>query len=507
MTTTTLFSTASAARRVTSALLVVASAGALCAGAATHYVDSLNAGGAATPFTNWATAAVAIQDAVDAASDGALILVNTGVYTSGTQLTPGFALANRVLVTNALTIASVGGPAVTAIVGARDATSILGLGSNAVRGVYLTGGATLAGFTVSNGATFGKNQGEGLFERSGGGVWLADASLSNCIVVNNAADNYGGGVYGSNGAVVYASQLSSNWVGNYGGGMAWPTNGILRDSQISDNVVSNYDGGGVHAAVSGFISNCVISGNFCQKGSAGGVLVFRAAFEMVDCMLRGNRVATGRGGGMFANSWTQYRVVINNCRFEDNATGGTQYGAGAYFTYAEVNNCLFARNVGASFGGGVTTYGSPLNNCTIVSNRSDSQGGGVYMLNNSSLRNAIVYHNSAAVTNNNVYIKPSDTGITLAYCCTYPIELGEGMISNDPALVDVELDNYRLVWGSPCINVGSNAYATGAFDLDGTARIKQNIVDLGAYEAVPEPMVIGMVLLFTIYRFALNQRY
>ncbi|MCX7002378.1 MAG: right-handed parallel beta-helix repeat-containing protein [bacterium] len=477
-------------------ILMLFSCGALCAGAATHYVDAQNGAGAASPFTNWATAAVAIQDAVDVAGAGALILVNTGVYASGAQFTPGFALANRVLVTNALTLASVGGPAVTAIAGARDPGSALGLGSNAVRAVYLTSGAQLLGFTVSNGATFGKNEGEGLFERSGGGVFLADAVVSNCIVVGNAAENYGGGVFGSNGAAVYASQLSSNWCSGYGAGMAWPTNGILRDSLINGNVVSNYDGGGVHAAASGFISNCVISGNLSQKGSGGGVLVFRAGFEMVDCLLQGNRVVTGRGGGMFLNSWTQYRGVINNCRFEDNAiSAGSQYGGGAYFTVGEVNNCLFTRNTGPAYGGAIASYATQLSNCTIVSNRSANQGGGVYLMVSSGLRNAIVYGNSTPVTNANWYCKTGDANITCAFVCTLPQIMGEGTITNDPQFVDADGGNYRLVSGSPCINAGSNAYAVGVFDLDATARIKQSIVDMGAYEAVPEPMLLGMLLL------------
>jgi len=478
---------------------MLCSCGAVCAGAATHYVDSHNTGGAASPFTNWATAAVTIQAAVDVAGAGALILVNTGVYASGTQLTPGFALANRVLVTNALTLASVGGPVVTAIVGARDPGSVLGLGSNAVRAVYLTSGAQLLGFTVSNGATFGKNQGEGLFERSGGGVFLADAVVSNCIVAGNAAENYGGGIYGSDGAAVYTSQIASNWSSGYGGGVAWPTNGVLRDSLISGNVASNYDGGGVHASASGLISNCVIRGNLSQKGSGGGVLVFRAGFEMVDCLLQGNRVVTGRGGGMFLNSWTQYHGVINNCRFEDNAiSAGSQYGGGAYFTVGEVNNCLFTRNTGPAFGGGVASYATQLNNCTIVSNRSENQGGGVYLMVNTGLRNAIVYENSTPVTNANWYFKTGDANITCAFVCTLPQILGEGNITNDPQFVDATGGNYRLPLGSPCVNAGSNAYAVGAFDLDSTARIKFEIVDLGAYETAPEPMLLGMLLLFAV---------
>ena len=186
---------------------ILAVAGMLCAG--THYVDVQNGAGAASPYTTWATAATSIQDAVTVAEAGALILVNTGVYALGGALTPGFALSNRVVATQAVTIASVGGPAVTFIAGARDALSVLGLGSNAVRGVFLSGGAQMHGFTISNGATFGITtaSGHNYFERSGGGAFMQDAVLSNCIVTANAAGNYGGAVFGFTGAVVCAAHL------------------------------------------------------------------------------------------------------------------------------------------------------------------------------------------------------------------------------------------------------------------------------------------------------------
>jgi hypothetical protein len=43
--------------------------------------------------------------------------------------------------------------------------------------------------------------------------------------------------------------------------------------------------------------------------------------------------------------------------------------------------------------------------------------------------------------------------------------------------------NYRLGAGSPCLNSGSNgAPDLPATDIDGKARIQDQIVDMGAYE-------------------------
>jgi hypothetical protein len=141
------------------------------ASATVLYVD-LNSTNAMPPYTDWSTAATNIQDAVDASNNGDQILVANGTYRTGGRAVNGYALTNRVAVTKAITVQSVNGPATTSIQGYQvpGATN----GDGAMRCAYLTNGATLAGFTLTKGAT--RVSGDTLHECNGGGVWCESVS-------------------------------------------------------------------------------------------------------------------------------------------------------------------------------------------------------------------------------------------------------------------------------------------------------------------------------------------
>src|SRR6266571_318340 len=83
--------------------------------ATVRYVD-VNSANPTPPYTNWATAARVIQEAVDAAAAGDEIVVTNGIYATGGRAVSG-TMTNRVAVDKPLTLRSVNGPQFTVIQG------------------------------------------------------------------------------------------------------------------------------------------------------------------------------------------------------------------------------------------------------------------------------------------------------------------------------------------------------------------------------------------------------
>ena len=387
-----------------------------------HYVVT-NGSSPSAPYSSWASAATNIQDAVDASTVvGALVLVSNGVYQTGARAVYG--ISNRVAVTKPVTVRSVNGPNVTKIVGYRVPTFVYG--SAATRCVYLTNGAMLSGFTLTNGTT--QASGDQTKQMSGGAVYseFGSAGVSNCMFVGNTAAYRGG-------AACF---------------------GTLTDCTLTNNN-ANFGGG----AYSSSLSNCTLTANTASSGGG----AYNCA--LIKCFLRTNYANYG-GGAWYG--------TLDRCTLTNNTAAS---GGGAYSS--TLNNCAVTGNSAsayAPYGGGA--YNCSLNNCTITGNSASGSfpyAGGIYL---GVANNSILYFNTAS--NGPNYYFPAQNFVN--YSCTSPDPGGVGNITVVPLVQNYAAGDLHLQSSCPCINAGNNALAAGSTDLDGNPRIVNGTVDMGAYE-------------------------
>jgi PKD repeat protein len=266
-----------------------------------HYVSQASAN-PTFPYTSWETAATNIQEAIEAAPQaGGLVLVSNGIYATGGRVVGTNLLANRVAVTKPLTLWSVNGPQFTIIQGAKAPGG--GNGDGAIRCVYLADGASLSGFTLTNGATR-LPPGDATPEKQGGGVWSAStrAMVTNCVIVGNSAGWGGGGAFGG---TLHDCTLTGNSSFEIGGGAS---DCALYNCTLTGNRAERWAGGARFCT----LYNCVLTGNSASYG--GGVT---AHCRLYNCTLTGNwaEVAGGAGG-----DWG-FGCLLYNCIVYSNRAG------------------------------------------------------------------------------------------------------------------------------------------------------------------------------------------
>lgn len=297
--------------------------------------------------------------------------------------------------------------------------------------------------------------------------------LDGFSIMGGYATSYGGGVLSTNSSPVIAN---CNFIGNYaaegGGALNHSGSGILTlESCIFDGNVGNTYGGGALRLYAGpvNISNCYFKSN--QSNTYGGaIFAYGPVVNITNSVFAGNVSQTTGAAIRIGDTGTLH---LNNSLLVGNFTNGDE------IIYASTASNSSAHTI---------------KNTTIAHNKIANSGNTTYptavALNaQATITNSIIYGNSSS-------IQVLGNGLTFTHNITQnasngasgtnpifadPQFLVPGDVNNAP--FDTTGLNYNVGLFSPAINSGNNASASGSYDLSGNARIQDNTVDRGAYEA------------------------
>jgi predicted outer membrane repeat protein len=245
----------------------------------------------------------------------------------------------------------------------------------------------------------------------GGGICCLDANITidNCLISNNTATEYGGGIYGygDSNVDIHNTVILDNFVFFYGGGIAVEDNSdfYVTNTVISGNCCGDYGyGGGIlHNVADGSLNleYCVVSGNRSDL-DGGGIEIWGAAMTMENCTIYGNEAP---GYGSQIDCWNnELQINAYNLIIGGNTANASVYfntGAIAFFDYCDFNN-----SGGPDFAGSIPTGLGVITGVNVNGDSCD-----VFM---------------------NIFEDPE---------FVYPIQ-----------------NDYRLSWGSACIDAGDPLY-------------------------------------------------
>lgn len=290
-----------------------------------------------------------IEQAIDAAPDGAVIQVAAGTYQPQTTLnTLGKALTIRGDVPD-----KNGNP--TTIIDGADSIQVFRFAS----GEDAT--TTLEHLRIQNGSA-----------QSGGGIHCGVGStptITRCVFLENSATS-GGGVYCSDSDPVFSHCriLNNSAMLGGGGGMKLDqSNPSVLYCEFNDNSSEEAGGGIYNLSSSPTITNSTFQGNFSAS--------------------------TYRGGGAICNRYSS-NPTIGGSSFHNNVSAGK---GGAIFNSVNnisgpimLSNCLFSGNM-AEDGGAIANdeTSTMFYDCTFLENSATEQGGAIY--NEGTLSNSGIF--------------------------------------------------------------------------------------------------------------------
>jgi len=404
-----------------------------------------------------------IQQAIDAASPGDVVLVAPGVYVENIDFSG-----------KAITVMGSGGASVTTLDGGAPADPEHG------STVYFTHGegsdSLLQGFTITNGKGTLEDSVADATDYYGGGIFCVASSptLLDCVITGNSSEfGDGAGIYAEGStSLISGCVISDNFAGSssgvessLGGGLACLDSSLtIRDCTVSGNKADR-GGGGIEADQSTLVlEDCVFSRNQTLGHTGGGFLECNFCTVSIEgCQVEGNE--SFWVGGIYAY---KSALTIRNSRFEENQ-GYSFSGAlsPVECLSVEVMNTVFVRNRAAS-GGAVSLYSQPndfrhcifleneaqyarggavqifgadtiFRHCTFMGNSAAEMGGGVYSGNYAvfTLANCFLFGNQSNGEGGGLYLDGTDSA-TLLHCtfCENEADYDGGAFYGDDCLVE-----------------------------------------------------------------------
>ncbi len=315
---------------------------------------------------------------------------------------------------------------------------------------------------------------------NGGGIFLDDSNpaIQSCRIYNCSASNDGGGILCANNSspTIDLTTISGNSADN-GGGIhcIGSSNPFIMDCQIS-YCSALFMGGGICCldnSTPQISDTKIVDGNLALWG--GGIFIGDCNPDVDHCIISGN--SANDGGGIYVDG---YMPNVNHSTIRGNSAinGGGIYCTG-FDPHITSNN--ISENYALCDGGGFyfwqCSLTDTLNKNTLYGNVAGGLGGGMYLFS-STIRvdNSICWGNidsTGMVPFMQIRPGGAASSATVDYSDIQGGWPGTGNIVLYPAFVDTAWDDYRLQWGSPCIDLGDpNPFYN---DPDAT------IADMGCY--------------------------
>ncbi len=326
----------------------------------------------------------------------------------------------------------------------------------------------------------------------------------------------GGGIYNGGNLTLTDSVVISNAAGTAGGGISSGSGAMLTltNVKISNNIALNQEGGGIRNDGTAVLNNVVLENN--QASTLGGGFADFGTVTFISVTVRNNRA--NEGGGIWNNSLAP--ISMTNSSVISNTANGiksngpltisnsailsntSNFGGGIYVdstVTATLTNVTLSHNT-AGTGGAIYVF-SPvvMNNVTIAFNTGITNTGGIYG-SPTLLANSIIAYNAGG--NCGIGLPGSTYSLDSEDSCGFTLS---GNITNTNPLL-APLANYGgptlthgLYVGSPAINAGnpvapgSSLSACAVTDQRGVSRPVGPRCDIGAFEGTLYPLYLPLI--------------